>query len=50
MSALGEKQGKLGDEQGKLGDQQADLAQQATRQMKQLLDEAITKGTAQPEP
>jgi beta-lactamase regulating signal transducer with metallopeptidase domain len=50
MSALGEKQGKLGDEQGKLGDQQAELAQQATRQMKQLLDEAITKGTAQPEP
>jgi beta-lactamase regulating signal transducer with metallopeptidase domain len=50
MSALGDKQGKLGDEQGKLGDQQAELAQQATRQMKQLLDEAITKGTAQPEP
>ncbi|MGA9981537.1 MAG: M56 family metallopeptidase [Candidatus Sulfotelmatobacter sp.] len=50
MGALGDKQGKLGDQQGKLGDQQAELAQQATRQMKQLLDEAITKGTAQPEP
>jgi beta-lactamase regulating signal transducer with metallopeptidase domain len=50
MSALGDKQGKLGDEQGRLGDQQAELARQATRQMKQLLDEAITKGTAQPEP
>jgi beta-lactamase regulating signal transducer with metallopeptidase domain len=50
MGALGEQQGKLGDEQGKLGDQQAELARQATRQMKQLLDEAITKGTAQPEP
>ena len=50
MGALGDKQGKLGDEQGKLGDQQAKLAQEASRQMKQLLDEAITKGTAQPEP
>jgi beta-lactamase regulating signal transducer with metallopeptidase domain len=50
MGALGDKQGKLGDEQGKLGEQQGELARQATRQMKQLLDEAITKGTAQPEP
>jgi beta-lactamase regulating signal transducer with metallopeptidase domain len=50
MGALGDKQGKLGDEQGRLGEQQAELARQATRQMKQLLDEAITKGTAQPEP
>ena len=50
MGALGDKQGELGDEQGKLGDQQGELARQATRQMKQLLDEAITKGTAQPEP
>jgi beta-lactamase regulating signal transducer with metallopeptidase domain len=50
MSALGEKQGKLGEEQGALGEKQGELARQATRQMKQLLDEAITKGTAQPEP
>ncbi|MFZ0955847.1 MAG: hypothetical protein WAN60_05865, partial [Candidatus Sulfotelmatobacter sp.] len=50
MGALGDQQGKLGDEQGKLGDQQAELAERATRQMKQLLDEAIAKGTAQPEP
>jgi beta-lactamase regulating signal transducer with metallopeptidase domain len=49
MSALGEKQGKLGEEQGKLGEQQGLLAQEASRQMKQLLDEAIAKGTAQPE-
>jgi len=49
MGALGEKQGKLGEEQGKLGEQQGELAEQATRQMKQLLDEAITKGLAQPE-
>ena len=49
MGALGEQQGKLGEEQGKLGEQQGKLAEQATREMKQLLDEAITKGTAQPE-
>jgi hypothetical protein len=49
MGALGEQQGKLGAQQGELGRQQAELATNATRQMKQLLDEAITKGTAQPE-
>jgi beta-lactamase regulating signal transducer with metallopeptidase domain len=49
MGVLGEKQGKLGEQQGELGRQQGELAEQATRQMKQLLDEAIAKGTAQPE-
>jgi beta-lactamase regulating signal transducer with metallopeptidase domain len=49
MSALGDKQGKLGEEQGKLGEQQAALAREASKQMKQLLDEAILKGIAQPE-
>jgi beta-lactamase regulating signal transducer with metallopeptidase domain len=49
MGALGEKQGKLGEQQGELGRQQAELAEQATRQMKQLLDDAIAKGIAQPE-
>jgi beta-lactamase regulating signal transducer with metallopeptidase domain len=50
MGALGEEQGKLGEQQGELGRKQGELAKQASRQMKQLLDEAITKGTAQPEP
>jgi beta-lactamase regulating signal transducer with metallopeptidase domain len=50
MGALGEKQGKLGEKQSELGRQQGELARQAARQMKQLLDEAIAKGTAQPEP
>jgi beta-lactamase regulating signal transducer with metallopeptidase domain len=50
MGALGEKQGKLGEEQGELGRQQGELAQRAVREMKELLDEAIKKGTAQPEP
>jgi beta-lactamase regulating signal transducer with metallopeptidase domain len=49
MGALGEKQGKLGEQQGELGRQQEELARQASRQMKQLLDGAIAKGTAQPE-
>jgi len=47
MGVLGAKQGKLGEQQGELGRQQGELAQQASRQMKQLLDESITKGTAQ---
>lgn len=50
MGVLGEKQGKLGEQQGELGRQQGELAEQASRQMKQLLDDAIAKGTAQLEP
>lgn len=50
MGALGEKQGKLGEQQGELGRQQGELAEKASREMEQLLDEAIKKGTAQPEP
>jgi beta-lactamase regulating signal transducer with metallopeptidase domain len=49
QGALGSKQGKLGEQQGELGRQQAELAQKAARQMKELLDEAIARGTAQPE-
>lgn len=50
MSALGEKQEKLGEQQEKLGEQQEKLSEQASREMRGLLDEAIQKGTAQPEP
>jgi beta-lactamase regulating signal transducer with metallopeptidase domain len=46
---LGEKQGKLGEQQGELGRQQGELAEKAARQMKELLEEAIKKGTAKPE-
>ena len=49
MGALGEKQGKLGEQQGELGRRQGELAEQAAKQMKQLLDESIAKGIAQPE-
>jgi beta-lactamase regulating signal transducer with metallopeptidase domain len=48
MGALGEKQGKLGEQQGELGRQQGELARQAAREMKRILDEALTKGTAVP--
>jgi hypothetical protein len=50
MGELGEQQGKLGEQQGELGRQQAELAQKASRAMKELLDDAIKKGLAQPEP
>lgn len=50
MGALGEKQGKLGEQQGELGRQQGELAEKATREMKDIFDEAIKNGTAKPEP
>jgi beta-lactamase regulating signal transducer with metallopeptidase domain len=49
QGALGEKQGKLGEQQGELGRQQGELARKAAHEMKQLLDEAIKSGKAQPE-
>ena len=50
MGALGEQQGKLGAQQGELGRQQGELAEKASKEMKQLLDDAIKNGKAQPEP
>jgi beta-lactamase regulating signal transducer with metallopeptidase domain len=49
MSALGEKQGKLGEKQSELGRLQSELAREAVRRMKQIFDEAIKNGIAQPE-
>jgi len=49
MSALGEQQSKLGEQQEQLGRQQEELARQATQKMKQLFEEAIKNGKAQPE-
>jgi len=49
MGTLGEQQGKLGEEQGRLGEQQEAMARAASRKMKQVLDEALAKGTAQAE-
>ncbi len=50
MGALGEQQGELGEQQGELGRQQGEAAEQASHEMKQLLDDAIAKGSAQPQP
>ena len=49
MGALGEQQGKLGAQQGELGRQQGELAEKASKEMKELLDDAIKNGKAQPE-
>jgi beta-lactamase regulating signal transducer with metallopeptidase domain len=49
MRQLGDQQRALGDQQRDLGGQQRDASMQARNQMKQLLDDAIAKGTAQPE-
>lgn len=49
MRDLGQQQGDLGRQQGDLGRQQAEASRQANDQMKQLLDDAMTRGTAQPE-
>jgi beta-lactamase regulating signal transducer with metallopeptidase domain/predicted nucleic acid-binding Zn-ribbon protein len=46
---LGRQQGELGRQQGELGRQQGELARQASKQTKQLLDDAIAHGLAQPE-
>jgi beta-lactamase regulating signal transducer with metallopeptidase domain len=49
MRQLGDQQRTLGDQQRQLGDQQRDASEKARTQMKQLLDDAVAKGTAQPE-
>lgn len=49
QSKIGGLQSQAGEQQGELGRQQAELAQEASRKMKQLLDDAIAKGLAQPE-
>lgn len=49
MRDLGRQQGEIGRQQGELGRQQAEASRQATEQMRQLLNDAVTHGTAQPE-
>jgi beta-lactamase regulating signal transducer with metallopeptidase domain len=46
---FGRKMGELGRQQGELGRQQATIAREASRQMQQLLDDAIAHGLAKPE-
>jgi beta-lactamase regulating signal transducer with metallopeptidase domain len=49
MRALGQQQRQLGEQQRALGEQQRDASRAARDQMKQLLDDAVSHGTAQPE-
>jgi predicted nucleic acid-binding Zn-ribbon protein len=46
---LGRKQGELGRQQGQLGRQEAELARKASRELRGMFDNAISKGTAKPE-
>ena len=46
---FGRKMGELGRQQGELGRQQATVAREASRQMQQLLDDALARGLAKPE-
>ena len=46
---LGDQMRTLGDQMRELGRQQRDASRTARDQLKQLLDNAVTKGTAQPE-
>lgn len=47
---LGRRQGELGREQGELGREQGRLAREGNRKMKDLLDDALGRGLAQPAP
>ena len=46
---LGRKMGEIGRKQGELGRKQAELSRDAARQMRDLLDDAVSKGLAKPE-
>jgi len=46
---LGRRQGELGRQQGEIGRQQGELSRKATREMRSLLDDAVSKGLAKPE-
>lgn len=49
QSDLGRTQSELGRQQGDLGRRQGELSRQASQQMKQLLEDAVAHGLAQPE-
>lgn len=46
---LGRQQGELGRRQGELGRQQGELAGKASRELRQMFNDAIAKGVAKPE-
>ncbi|MGC1105878.1 MAG: M56 family metallopeptidase, partial [Candidatus Acidiferrales bacterium] len=46
---LGRQQGELGRRQGELGRQQGEIARKASQQLREMFDDAISKGIAKPE-
>ncbi|HEV2298348.1 MAG TPA: M56 family metallopeptidase [Candidatus Acidoferrales bacterium] len=46
---LGRKQGELGRRQGELGRQEGELAKKASRELRQMFEDAVAKGIAKPE-
>ena len=50
QAKLGEEQAKLGSRQAELGEEQARRSEEASERLKILLNEALKKGLAQPEP
>lgn len=49
QSVLGDQQSKLGDMQSELGDREGELSAKVARQLKDLLDQSISSGSAKPE-
>lgn len=45
---LGEQQGKLGEEQGRLGKEQTKIVEEARRQLKPIIEQAIRDGKSKP--
>ncbi len=46
---LGRQQGEIGRRQGELGRQEGEIARKASRQLREMFDDAIAKGIAKPE-
>ena len=49
QAELGRRQGELGRQQGELGRQQGEISRRASRELRGMFDDAITKGIAKPE-
>lgn len=49
QSALGDQQSALGDKQSALGDREGEMAAKVARQLKNMLDQSISSGSAKPE-
>lgn len=49
QSVLGDQQSALGDKQSALGDRESELSGQVARQLKDMLDQSISSGSAKPE-